>query len=186
MTELAEVRALAPETLARVRAGMLGAGGGDAGVLGAKPGERVPSNARRVSRLEVPDAVRAEVAEVLEGHRAALAARFGRELDSVEEPQFLRYLPGDFFVAHQDGNTPVIHDDSRFRRVSAVIFLSDPSEFEGGSLLIHPPIGQPGEPRPVEAAPGTLVAFPAETTHEVTPLTAGERLTIVSWYRAGG
>jgi SM-20-related protein len=32
-------------------------------------------------------------------------------------------------------------------------------------------------------APGTLVAYRAETTHEVTPVTHGERFTIVSWFR---
>ena len=30
--------------------------------------------------------------------------------------------------------------------------------------------------------PGTLVCFRAETTHEVLPVTHGERFTIVSWY----
>ena len=36
---------------------------------------------------------------------------------------------------------------------------------------------------PVVPAPRTLVAFRAETTHEVTPVTRGERSAIVSWYR---
>jgi hypothetical protein len=27
--------------------------------------------------------------------------------------------------------------------------------------------------------------FPAETTHEVLPITHGERLSVVSWYRGG-
>jgi predicted 2-oxoglutarate/Fe(II)-dependent dioxygenase YbiX len=35
----------------------------------------------------------------------------------------------------------------------------------------------------LEAEPGTLVAFRSETTHEVTPVTHGERYTIASWYR---
>jgi predicted 2-oxoglutarate/Fe(II)-dependent dioxygenase YbiX len=35
---------------------------------------------------------------------------------------------------------------------------------------------------PLAPSPGTLVAFRAETTHEVTPVTHGERVTIVSWY----
>jgi SM-20-related protein len=40
----------------------------------------------------------------------------------------LRYEPGDVFVAHQDGNIPLVWDDSHFRRVSAVILLSEQSE----------------------------------------------------------
>ncbi|MCA1578026.1 MAG: 2OG-Fe(II) oxygenase [Acidobacteria bacterium] len=30
---------------------------------------------------------------------------------------------------------------------------------------------------------GTLIAFRAETTHEVTPVTHGERYSMVSWFR---
>jgi predicted 2-oxoglutarate/Fe(II)-dependent dioxygenase YbiX len=33
------------------------------------------------------------------------------------------------------------------------------------------------------ALPGSLVAFRSETTHEVIPVTHGERFTVVSWYR---
>jgi SM-20-related protein len=74
--------------------------------------------------------------------------------------------------------------------VSVVIFLSAQSEhpapetFCGGSLVLHAPFGQ-AEPRLTLApAPGTLVAFPSETTHEVLPITHGERLSVVSWYRS--
>jgi predicted 2-oxoglutarate/Fe(II)-dependent dioxygenase YbiX len=129
------------------------------------------------------------VAAVLERLQPRIEAHFGRSLAGFEEPQFLRYGPGDYFVAHQDGNTPLVHDESRFRRVSAVIFLSARSEqpmpgtFCGGSLVLHAPVGHAGPPLTLAPAPGTLVAFPAETTHEVLPITHGERLSIVSWYR---
>jgi predicted 2-oxoglutarate/Fe(II)-dependent dioxygenase YbiX len=178
--------ALAPDALSRVRDAMRAAAGEDAGVLGVVPGERVASSARRASRLDLPAGVRAAVGELLDRLRPRLAEHFGRELDGHEEPQFLRYVEGDYFVAHQDGNTPLIHDETRFRKVSIVLFVSGPSEYEGGSLVLHPPMAGPGEPRTVEPAGGRLVAYPAETTHEVTPIVAGERLTIVSWYRSGG
>ena len=112
-----------------------------------------------------------------------IESHFGRSLDGFEEPQFLRYGPGDYFVAHQDGNTPLVHDDSRFRKVSVVIFLSAPDTFSGGSLMLHPPPRHAEPPQSLPAAPGTLVAFPSETTHEVLPVTDGERLSVVSWYR---
>jgi len=35
----------------------------------------------------------------------------------------------------------------------------------------------------VRGEAGTLVAFPSETTHEVTPVTSGERFSIASWYK---
>jgi SM-20-related protein len=37
--------------------------------------------------------------------------------------------------------------------------------------------------RHASPAPGTLVAFRADTTHEVVPVTYGERYTIVTWFR---
>ena len=42
---------------------------------------------------------------------------FSVSLSSCEEPQFLRYSVGDFFVAHQDGNTGLLRLDSEARRV---------------------------------------------------------------------
>jgi predicted 2-oxoglutarate/Fe(II)-dependent dioxygenase YbiX len=114
---------------------------------------------------------------------------FGVELTGCELPQFLRYEEGDFFVAHQDGNTPLVYDDTRFRKVSAVIFLSTPSEevepetYGGGALVFHGPFSEPDLRVPVRPAPGTLIAFRSETTHEVVPVTHGERYTVVSWFR---
>ena len=70
-----------------------------------------------------------------------------------------------------------------------MIFLSPlsddpaPEAYGGGALVLHGPYGGPPLRVPVPAAPGTLVCFRAETTHEVTPVTHGERFTIVSWYR---
>jgi len=73
------------------------------------------------------------------------AEHFGLDLRDCEAPQFLRYETGDFFVAHQDGNTSLIRDDTRFRRISVVLFLSAPSaELNylggcGGALVFHGP-----------------------------------------------
>jgi len=123
------------------------------------------------------------------GRKDALERHFGAALGECEEPQFLRYQTGDFFVPHQDGNTPLVHDESRFRKISVVIFLSRQSEqvlpetYGGGSLVLHGPYSGPPLRVPIVASPGMLAAFRSETTHEVTPVTHGERFTIVSWFR---
>jgi SM-20-related protein len=120
--------------------------------------------------------------------KQALEQHFGLPLGECEAPQFLRYRTGDFFVPHQDGNTPLVFDQSRFRKISAVIFLNQHSEeplpetYGGGSLVLHGHYSGPALRVPIAAAPGLLVAFRSETTHEVTPITHGERCTIVSWY----
>ena len=177
-------------TVDRLRGEMTASGGRAAVVLGAAPSESVMIGVRKATLVEVGDATRAKVADLLEGLRVRLAGHFGRALDAVEPAQFLRYGPGDFFVAHQDGNTPVIHDDSRFRKVSLVLFLSQQSEepapgtYSGGALVLRGPYTEPDHEVSLAPTPGTVVAYPSETTHEVLPVTHGERLTIVSWYRS--
>jgi predicted 2-oxoglutarate/Fe(II)-dependent dioxygenase YbiX len=169
-----------------LRAELRAAAGSAAGLLGrSEPAERI----RKVTRANIPAATCARVTRLLIEQKGALERHFGLALGECEEPQFLRYQAGDFFVPHQDGNTPLVHDDSRFRKISVVLFLSTPSEeplpgsYGGGDLVLHGPYSGPELRVPVDASPGTLVAFRAETTHEVTPVTHGERFTIVSWYR---
>ena len=163
--------------------------GAPATLLGRTAADAVQPQVRRTTRAAVPPATRERLTALLLAEKDAIGRHFGVTLGTCEEPQFLRYGPGDFFVAHQDGNTPLVYDDSRFRKVSAIIFLSAsaaepmPGAYGGGVLTFHDPA--PGSPLrlPLTPPPGTLVCFRAETTHEVTPVTHGERFTIVSWYR---
>lgn len=125
-----------------------------------------------------------------------IGKHFGLRLTECEEPQFLRYQVGDFFVAHQDGNTGLLRLDTERRRVSTVVFLSrETDNFSceaetpaarvhcGGSLVFTNLRASPEQAKVrASAEPGTLIAFRSETTHEVTPVTHGERHSIVSWY----
>jgi SM-20-related protein len=172
-----------------LQAELRSAEGGSATVSGQTPEKSVQPLVRQTTRAAVPASVREQMVRLLMNSKPALERHFALALTSCEEPQFLRYQPGDFFVAHQDGNTPLVFDDTRFRKVSVVIFLSRHSEdalpdsYGGGSLVLHGPYSGPTLRVPLAPPPGTLVAFRAETTHEVTPVTHGERFTIVSWYR---
>jgi SM-20-related protein len=164
-------------------------GGAPATLLGRTGADAVQPRARSTTRAAIPPAIRDRVTRLLLARKEALERHFGVTLDTCEEPQFLRYGPGDFFVAHQDGNTPLVYDDSRFRKVSAIIFLSAsspeplPGTYGGGVLTFHDSVFGSPLRLPLTPAPGTFVAFRAETTHEVTPVTHGERFTIVTWYR---
>jgi SM-20-related protein len=176
-------------TLAGVVAELERAGGAPATVLSTEPGGVVRPMARKATRVAVSPETRALVKARLMERKGEIEARFGVSVNECEDPQFLRYETGDFFVPHQDGNTPMLHDDSRFRRVSAVIFLSEKSEepapdtYGGGALVFHGPYTGPVIRVEASAAPGTLVTFRAETTHEVTPVTHGVRYTIATWFR---
>jgi len=150
---------------------------------------RVLPQARKATLVDVSPATRERIASRLLAQRVAFERHFGVALARCEAPQFVRYVAGDYFVAHQDGNTPLIRDGSLGRRVSAVVFLSAPAKNEpggytGGTLVLYGPPHAPEPPYSVEAERGMLVAFRSETTHEVTPVLAGERCTVVTWFRA--
>ena len=145
---------------------------------------------RRARRVAPSTETLQYVTRRLEHHRQTLEKHFGIELTDCEEPQFLYYRVGDFFVAHQDGNTGLINLESdRTRRVSVTIFLNNQTTgertggYSGGSLVFSNWRTNAREEVPGEA--GMLVAFRSETTHEVTPVTDGKRYAIVSWYRLG-
>jgi SM-20-related protein len=156
--------------------------------LGA-PGS-VDQRVRKTTRL-IPSAETVElVTRRLSMVRQEIGTHFGINLTSCEDPQFLRYRPGDFFVAHQDGNTGLILSErEQSRKISIVIFLNWQSEsveagsYGGGSLVFT-------EWRPdrirgqyaLAGEAGMLVAFPSEITHEVVPITRGDRYSIASWF----
>lgn len=164
--------------------------GRPAGLMGRPDQKPAWPEVRKTKRAEISPASEARVVTLLAEQKTALERHFGLALGHAEKPQFLHYREGDFFVPHQDGNTPLIHDDSRFRRISAVIFLNrqsddpSPESYAGGSLVLHGLYSGPDLRVAMPALPGSLVAFRSETTHEVTPVTRNERFTIVSWYRS--
>lgn len=125
--------------------------------------------------------------------KSALETHFGLSLTDCEPPQFLRYEPGDFFVRHQDGNTEQLEfDHLRIRRISLIVFLNDHAAkakencYSGGALNLYDKDNMPPDgpaPFPFFGETGLLVAFRADTMHEVAPVASGERFTIISWFR---
>ena len=159
-------------------------------VYGAHATGAIDERMRKALRLRPSAETVERVRQRLLAARAEVGAHFGLSLSDCEDPQFLRYRAGDFFVAHQDGNTGLmLSEREQFRKVSVVIFLNRQSEvaeagaYVGGSLVFTEwrPTRARGQYRLTGEA-GMLVAFPSETTHEVTPVEWGERYAIVSWY----
>lgn len=64
------------------------------------------------------------------------------------------------------------------RKLSCVLQLSSPSEYEGGELQMNPG----GNIIEVPKSLGTLVFFPSFLLHRVTPLTSGIRKSLVTWF----
>lgn len=177
----------------RIEAQVRAAWGGPATVY--SPGAQSPVNEslRKTTRHMLPESTTEAVRHLLLARTGEVAAHFGLDLEDCEQPQFLRYEVGDFFVPHQDGSTEQLpFDHLRVRRVSVVVFLSrqsaepEPGAYCGGSLVFYEPDADPRRAElghPLAGERGMLVAFRAETTHEVRAVTHGERLSVVCWYK---
>jgi SM-20-related protein len=176
---------LEPSLRDAIIAEMKAATGSAATVYGSSVSGTIDESVRRTLRVKPSHETVALVVQKLLACEAAIEKHFGVTLAECEDPQFLRYREGDFFVAHQDGNTGLLQLETEKRLISTVIFLSRESEspeagaYSGGSLVFS----NLRERFRLPAEPGMLVAFRSETTHEVTPVTHGERYSIASWYR---
>ena len=158
-------------------------------IYGAAESASVVGAVRRTSRIVPPPEIVQLIERRLTARQKEIASHYGINIEHHEEPQFLRYHTGDFFVAHQDGNTGMIQTETeRWRKISVVIFLNQHSEtaqdgtYAGGALVFTEWRRRPHGQLHFYGKPGSLVAFPSETTHEVIPITHGERYSIASWY----
>ena len=87
--------------------------------------------------------------------------------------QFTNYVaPGNKYGRHVDRCL-----NMGVRKLSLSIQLSDPEEYEGGDLCLY---GNETA-TPMDKKQGTLIVFPSYTLHEVTPVTKGERNSLVTW-----
>jgi len=119
--------------------------------------------------------------------RPELSRFFGVPLSSNEGAGFLRYHTGGFYRPHRDC---IEAPESPYaRRVSVIVFLTDArstahgeledGECAGGALRVCSDDG--AESVDVYPRAGTLVAFKAQTVHEVRCVTAGVRDVVVDW-----
>lgn len=69
------------------------------------------------------------------------------------------------------------------RKISLIVQLTDPSEYEGGDLKFHytnfPPTD--GDMKEMKKK-GTVIAFPSFLFHQLTPVTKGKRRSLVAWF----
>jgi len=76
------------------------------------------------------------------------------------------------YTWHQDfGN------EGPSRKLSLVLQLSEPDDYEGGELQLL----NSKTPTCIEKKRGLITVFPSWTLHQVTPVTKGNRQTLVTW-----
>jgi PKHD-type hydroxylase len=89
-----------------------------------------------------------------------------------EQVQLTAYGENNFYGWHEDwaplAITPTV------RKLSVVLLLADPNEFEGGQFQFD-------EDTSIDMKRGTLLVFPSFLRHQVTPVTKGMRYSAVCW-----
>ncbi|MEP6546138.1 MAG: Fe2+-dependent dioxygenase [Gammaproteobacteria bacterium] len=100
----------------------------------------------------------------------------------VLPPLFNRYTDGRSYGGHIDGAVrPIAGTPFRVRTdLSATLFISDPSEYDGGELVI----GEEGDERQVKLPAGDMVLYNGGTVHRVMPVTRGVRLAAFFWVQS--
>tara|TARA_Y100001951_G_C11252967_1_gene247624 strand:+ start:573 stop:1034 length:462 start_codon:yes stop_codon:yes gene_type:complete len=105
--------------------------------------------------------------------------RFKYCIEDLEPIQFARYKEKDFYDWHTD-NFPR-EDSTRElnRKLSLMIQLSDPNDYDGGNLQFFNGINDPEEPDIKQQ--GSVIVFDSRDWHRLTPVTKGKRFSIVCW-----
>lgn len=84
---------------------------------------------------------------------------------------------GGHYGAHID-NAIMGKGDGQLRTdIAFTLFLTDPVDYEGGELVVQ----TAGMTQTIKAPAGHLVLYPANSIHEVKPVTAGTRIVAVGW-----
>ena len=121
-------------------------------------------------------AIAARVMKALQRNALFAAAAFPWR---VSQPLMNRYAPGMEYGPHVDnslmgGNEPLRTD------MSGTLFLSDPSDYDGGELIVESSAGR----QAVKLPAGDLFLYPSTRVHYVAPVTRGARLGAVFWIQS--
>lgn len=100
------------------------------------------------------------------------------DLSYLENLQFTRYRNNHFYDKHVDDLSKLQYQ--MLRKLSFSLQLSPPESYEGSDLLVF---AEGKDPVPANRQQGSINFFPSFCIHEVTPLTAGTRYTLVGWVR---
>jgi PKHD-type hydroxylase len=173
---------LTREELDRIRAALVSVefidGRATTGVLG----RRVKNNRQLPRESEAAKALAPIVETALRRHYLFDWAVWPKRIDGI---LFSRYDLGMHYGPHIDnalmGPSRTMGGGSQSRSdVAFTVFLSNPTEYDGGELVIESPLG----PQEVKLAAGEAVIYPASTLHRVADVTRGSRLVAVGWVQS--
>lgn len=100
----------------------------------------------------------------------------------VFPPLFNRYGGGQHFGVHVDNAIRIIGATGERVRtdLSATLFLAEPSDYDGGELVVETKFGV----QTVKLPAGHMILYPASSLHRVEPVTRGERVASFFWIQS--
>jgi PKHD-type hydroxylase len=138
--------------------------------------------AQSVKRTQLIDTASPQYEHVSQAVRGALLANETIQAaalpHSLSQLMFGRADPGMGYGPHVDGaviGTPRIRTD-----IAYTLFLSDPSAYDGGELVIT---GHEGDEE-IKLPAGALVMYPATSMHRVRVVRSGRRYVCAGWFQS--
>jgi PKHD-type hydroxylase len=118
-----------------------------------------------------------EIHDIVAGFAVAANEHFKLEIDSLPYLQFTEYI-GEGYKYDDHHDVDWDRQDGQHRKISVIIQLSDPDDYEGGEfrfITTENPDGEKVKKR------GTVIAFVSYYEHAVFPLSSGNRTSLVAW-----
>ena len=101
---------------------------------------------------------------------------YGYDISHVNESKLLKYDIGGKYDWHQD----VLWGNKAHRKFTFIIQLSDDKDYEGGQFEFRD-TADSGTDLSTFGKKGSILVFPSILYHRITPLTKGNRYSIVGW-----
>ena len=99
---------------------------------------------------------------------------------AMAPPLITRYKPGMKYGAHADAAFIQLPGATIRSDLSATIFLNEPGDYEGGELLVQHSDAE----LKFKLKPGEAIIYPSTSSHQVIPVTKGERLVAITFIQS--
>lgn len=171
---------LTPDEVTRARAILASASWGDGKITAGAQSAVAKNNEQLPEEAEQSQQVQAMVLAGLQRHQVFFSAALPKH---ISPPLFNRYGgSSNSFGNHVDGAVRYLRNGAgRVRTdISCTLFLSDPTDYDGGELVVEDTFGE----QQVKLPAGDMVLYPGTSVHRVLPVTRGYRIGAYFWIQS--
>lgn len=142
-------------------------------------GSRVKHNQQLAEHSALAQSLGDQIVARLETNPLFISAALPAQ---IYPPLFNRYETGMTFGNHIDNSIRLLPNSGQKLRtdLSATLFLSEPSDYQGGELVIEDTYGT----HDIKLSAGDLLLYPANSLHRVNPVSSGQRLACFFWLQS--